>query len=297
LRVLITGATGFVGPAVANAIVDAGHELRVLERKPGSWKKAGLRCQDAVQGDVKDADILRVAAQGMDVVVHLVAIRQGKPEAFQRVMVDGTRNLIGAAKEAGIRRFVLMSALGTTEQTKDLVPYYGAKWTMEQDTKASGLEYVIFRPSFIFGREGGILPTFLRLARLSPFTGVVGSGEQRIQPLWIDDVAVYFARAVDRPEAANRTFEVGGPDVVSWNELWQQIRATLGIRRRPLIHMPIRLMRIPATLTERLPGDIPLTRDLLKMLEAGDNVVTNDDAVRTFQVPLVPLDEQLRRAA
>jgi uncharacterized protein YbjT (DUF2867 family) len=156
---------------------------------------------------------------------------------------------------------------------------------------------VIFRPSFIFGREGGILPTFLRLARLSPFTGVVGSGEQRIQPLWIDDVASYFAQAVDRPEAANRTFEVGGPDVVSWNELWQRIRATLGIRRRPLVHMPIGLMRIPATLTERLPGNIPLTRDLLKMLEAGDNVVTNDDATRTFELPLVPLDEQLRRAA
>jgi uncharacterized protein YbjT (DUF2867 family) len=297
LKVLITGATGFVGPAVANAIVDAGHELRVLERKPGSWKKAGIRCQEAVQGDVTDAGSLRPAVQGMDVVVHLVAIRQGKPEAFQRVMVDGTRNLLGAAKESGIRRFVLMSALGTTEETKDLVPYYGAKWTMEQDTKASGLEHVIFRPSFIFGREGGILPTFLRLARLSPFTGVVGSGEQRIQPLWIDDVAAYFAQAVDRPEAANRTFEVGGPDVVSWNELWQRIRATLGIRRRPLVHMPIGLMRIPATLTERLPGNIPLTRDLLKMLEAGDNVVTNDDATRTFELPLVPLDEQLRRAA
>jgi uncharacterized protein YbjT (DUF2867 family) len=297
LKVLITGATGFVGPAVANAIVDAGHELRVLERKPGSWKEAGIRCQEAVQGDVTDAGSLRPAAQGMEVVVHLVAIRQGKPEAFQRVMVEGTRNLLGAAKETGVQRFVLMSALGTTEETKDLVPYYDAKWTEEQDTKASGLEHVIFRPSFIFGREGGILPTFLRLARLSPFTGVVGSGEQRIQPLWIDDVAAYFRRAVDSPEAVNRTFEVGGPDVVTWNELWQRIRATLRIRRRPVVHMPVGLMRIPATLTERLPGNIPLTRDLLKMLEAGDNVVTNDDATRTFQLPLVPLDEQLRRAA
>jgi uncharacterized protein YbjT (DUF2867 family) len=297
LKVLITGGTGFVGPAVANAIVGAGHELRVLERKPGSSKRAGIRGQEAVQGDVTDADSLRRAVQDLDVVVHLVAIRQGKPKAFQRVMVEGTRNLLGAAKEAGIRRFVLMSALGTTEETKDLVPYYNAKWTVEQDTKASGLEHVIFRPSFIFGRDGGILPTFRRLARLSPFTAVLGSGEQRIQPLWIDDVAAYFAQAIDRPEAANRTFELGGPDVVSWNELWQRIRATLGIRRRPLVHMPIGLMRIPATVTERLPGSIPLTRDLLTMLETGDSVVTNDDAVRTFELPLVPLDEQLRRAA
>jgi uncharacterized protein YbjT (DUF2867 family) len=297
MKVLVTGATGFVGPAVANAIVDAGHEVRVLERRPGAWRKAGIRCQEAVQGDVTDAESLRRGTTGVDVVVHLVAIRQGRPEQFQRVMIEGTRNLIAAAKEAGARRFVLMSALGTTEETKDLVPYYDAKWTMEQATKASDLEHVIFRPSFVFGRQGGILPTFLRMARLAPITGVVGRGEQRIQPIWIDDVGAYFAQAVDKPEAANRTFEVGGPDAVTWNELWRRIRAQLGIRRRPMLHLPVGLMRVPATVTERLPGNIPLTRDLLKMLEAGDNVVTNDEAVRTFQIPLVPLDEQLRRAA
>jgi uncharacterized protein YbjT (DUF2867 family) len=296
LKVLITGGTGFVGPAVANAIVDAGHELRVLERKPGAWKRAGIRCQEAVQGDVTDADSLRSAAQGMDVVVHLVAIRQGKPEAFQRVMVEGTRNLLGAAKEAGIRRFVLMSALGTTEQTKDLVPYYGAKWTMEQDTKGSALAHVIFRPSFVFGRDGGILPTFRKLARLMPVTPILGKGTQRIQPIWIEDVAAHFAQAVDKPGAAGRTFELGGPDQVSWNEFWAQLKRTLG-QRRPSVHVPMGLARVNALVTERLPGDIPLTRDLLKMLEAGDNVVTNDDAARTFQLPLVPLDEQLRRAA
>lgn len=294
MKVLVTGATGFVGPALANAIVDAGHEVRILERKPGSWRKAGIRCQEAVQGDMIDADSLRRAVAGVDVVVHLVAIRQGRPEQFQRVMIDGTRNLLAAA--GGAKRFVLMSALGTTEETKDLVPYYGAKWQEEQDVKASGLEHVIFRPSFIFGREGGILPTFVKLAKLSPVTGIVGNGKQRIQPIWIDDVAAYFAASIDKPEAAGRTFEVGGPDVVDWDELWARIRQTLGIRRRPTIHLPTRLMRIPATLTERLPGNVPLTRDLLTMLEAGDNVTSNDDAVRTFGLPLVPLDEQLRRA-
>jgi uncharacterized protein YbjT (DUF2867 family) len=297
MRVFVTGATGFVGPAVANAIADAGHELRVLERKPGAWEEAGIRCQAAVQGDVTDADSMRRAVRDTDVVVHLVAIRQGKPEQFERVMVGGTRNLLAAAKEAGVRRFVLMSALGFNEETKDLVPYYSAKSTMEQDTRASGLEHVIFRPSFIFGSDGGILLTFKKLAKLAPVTGIIGSGEQRIQPIWIDDVGAYFAQAIDKPEAANRTFEVGGPDVVSWNEFWQQLRAQLGIRRRPTMHLPTGLMKIPATVTERLPGNIPLTRDLLKMLEGGDSVVSNDDAVRTFGISLVPLDEQLRRAA
>ncbi|HEY8192667.1 MAG TPA: complex I NDUFA9 subunit family protein [Gaiellaceae bacterium] len=297
MNVLVTGATGFVGPEVANAIVDAGHEVRVLERTPGSWKKAGIRCRTAVQGEMTDADSLRRAVEGQEVVVHLVAIRQGRPEQFQRVMIEGTRNLLAASKEAGVERFVLMSALGTSEETKDLVPYYHAKWQEEQDVKASGLEYVIFRPSFVFGRDGGILPTFMRLAKLAPVTGIVGSGKQRIQPIWLDDVGAYFAASVDTPQAANQVFELGGPDIVTWDELWQRIRKTLGIRRRPTMHLPTSLMRIPATLTERLPGNIPLTRDLLTMLESGDNVVSNERAVRTFELPLVPLDEQLRRAA
>jgi uncharacterized protein YbjT (DUF2867 family) len=165
MKALVTGATGFVGPKVANAIIDAGHEVRVLERQPGSWSKAGIRCQEAVQGDMADPASLRRATEGRDVIVHLVAIRQGRPEAFQQVMVEGTRSLLDAAREAGVKRFVLMSALGTTEETKDLVPYYGAKWQQEKDVEASGLEYVVFRPSFIFGRDGGILPTFRKLAR------------------------------------------------------------------------------------------------------------------------------------
>lgn len=297
MKVLVTGATGFVGPAVANAIVDAGHEVRVLERKPGTWREAGIRCQEAAEGDVTDLASLRRAVQGIEVVVHLVAIRQGKREQFQRVMVAGTRNLIAAATEVGVRRFVLMSALGVTAQTKDLVPYYNARWTMEQDLERSALEHVIFRPSFIFAAKGGILPTFIKMAKLSPFTAIMGSGEQRIQPIWLDDVGAYFAQSIDDAAAARRAFEIGGPDIVTWNELWERIRETLRIRRRPTLHMPIGLMRVPAAVTERLPGNIPLTRDLLTMLEESDSVVSNDDAAETFQIPLVPLDEQLRRAA
>jgi uncharacterized protein YbjT (DUF2867 family) len=296
VKVLVTGATGFVGPRVANAIIDAGHEVRVLERKAGSWSKAGIRCQEAVQGDMTDPASVQRAVAGRDVVVHLVAIRQGSEQQFQRIMVEGTRNLIAAAKEAGARRLVLMSALGTNEETKDLVPYYNAKWTQERDLEASGLEYVIFRPSFVFARDGGILPTFRKLARVAPVTPITGKGTQRIQPIWIDDVAAYFAAAVDKPEAANRTFELGGPDAVSWNEFWQRLKQTLRVRR-PSVHVPMGLMRLNALVTERLPGNIPLTRDLLKMLEAGDNVVSDAAAAETFQLPLVPLDEQLRRAA
>jgi uncharacterized protein YbjT (DUF2867 family) len=294
VKVLVTGGTGFVGPHVVRAIADKGHELKLLVRD--STRSRELPGQPVV-GEMTNTVSLQHAVEGVDAVVHLVAIRQGRGEEFKRVMEQGTRDLVAAAKEAGVKRFVLMSALGTSEETKDLVPYYHAKWEMEQVVKESGLAQVVFRPSFVFGRDGGILPTFRKLAKLTPVTPIIGSGEQKIQPIWVDDVAAYFAAALDKAEAANRIFEVGGPDAVSWNEFWQRLKATLGMRRRPSIHVPVGLMRVNALLTERMPGNIPLTRDLLTMLEHGDNVVSNDDAVQTFQLPLVPLDEQLRRAA
>ena len=295
--ILVTGGTGFVGPRVVHALRERDKPVRALVRTPGGRAATTLAAWGAelVQGDMTDPESLRRAVEGAEVVVHLVAIRQGTGEEFRQIMEQGTRDLVSAAQNAGVGRFVLMSALGTSEETKDLVPYYHAKWEQEQTLRASVLEHVIFRPSFVFARDGGILPTFGKLARLAPVTPIIGSGQQRIQPIWIDDVGAYFAQSVDLPEAANRIFELGGPDVVSWNEFWQRLKLALG-QRRPSIHVPTRVMRVNALLTERLPGNIPLTRDLLTMLEHGDNVVSNDDAVSTFKLPLVPLDEQLRRA-
>jgi NADH dehydrogenase len=295
MRILVTGGTGFVGPRVVHALRAHGREVRALVRRPERGAQlAGLGAELA-GGDVTDPVSLRAALEGCTHVVHLVAIIKGRPQDFDRVMTQGTRNLVAAAKEAGVERFVLMSALGTTATTKDVVPYFGAKWAMEQDVRGSGLEYTTFRPSFVFGRGGGVLPTFVRQVRYAPVVTVIGSGRQRIQPIWIEDVAEYLARAVDAPAAANRTFEVGGPDVVSWDGLYQTIAKVLGKRRR-LVHVPAAVARAGASATQWAPG-APLTTDQISMIEAGDNVVTSSDAVDTFQLPLVPLEEQIRRAA
>jgi uncharacterized protein YbjT (DUF2867 family) len=294
--ILVTGGTGFVGGHVVHELRGRDLPVRCLVRDARkATKLSGWGCE-LVGGDVTDPASLARAAAGVESVVHLVAIRQGKREHFQRIMVDGTRNLLGAANDAGVQRFVFMSALGTSEQTKDLVPYYGAKWEMEQLVRSSGLPYVIFRPSFIFGPDGGILPTFVKLAKLTPVTPIIGSGRQRIQPIWADDVASYFGDAVQRADVTGRVYELGGPDLVTWNEFWERLKRALGLRR-PSVHVPVGLMKVNALVTERLPGNIPLTRDLLKMLESADNVVSDDEAVRTFELPLVPLDDQLRRAA
>jgi uncharacterized protein YbjT (DUF2867 family) len=294
--ILVTGGSGFVGGHVVHALRQVDRPVRCLVRSRRKASRLDALGCELVEGDMTDAASLRGAVEGVDTILHLVAIRQGRQEQFQRIMVGGTQELLAQAREAGVTRFVHMSALGTSAETKDAVPYFGAKWQQEQDVRESGLPYVIFRPSFVFGRDGGILPTFRRLAKLAPVTPIIGSGEQRIQPIWVDDVAAYFEKAIDFEPATNGIFELGGPDIVAWNEFWERLKRGLGMRR-PSVHVPVGLMRLNALVTERLPGNIPLTRDLLKMLELGDNVVSNDEAVKTFQLPLVPLDEQLRRAA
>jgi uncharacterized protein YbjT (DUF2867 family) len=295
VKVLVTGGTGFVGPKIVHALRAQGREVRALVRRPDRATQLAGWGAELVTGDVTDPASLRAAAEGCTHFVHLVAILKGSPSDFHRVMTQGTADCVVAAKAAGIQRFVLMSALGTSETAKDTVPYYASKWAMEQAAIRSGLEYTIFRPSFVFGRDGGALPTFMRQVRYSPVVTVIGSGVQRIQPIYVEDVARYFAEGVDHPSAANRTFELGGPDVVTWNDLYLTIAKVLGKRRR-LLHVPSRVARSGAQLTQWAPG-APLTTDQIAMIETGDNVVSNTDAVDTFRFPLVALEEQIRRAA
>jgi NADH dehydrogenase len=294
VTVLVTGGTGFVGPYVVHELRSRDVPVRALVRDNSRGTRLANWGAELAVGDVTDPVSLRMACEGVDAVVHLVAIIRGRPPDFERVMANGTRNLVAAAQAAGVRRFVLASALGLDERTKDAVPYFAAKWEMEAAVREAGLEYVILRPSFVFGRDGGVLPTFVRLARFSPVTPIVGPGTQRLQPIWVEDLAQYYALALAEPAAANRTFELGGPDAVTWNQFWQRLKRVLGVRRLS-VHIPFGAMRAQATVTERLPG-APVSRDQLTMLELGDNVVTDPSAVETFKLPLVPLDEQLRRA-
>ena len=297
MKVLITGGTGFVGTKIVHALRAQNIEVRALVRDP---KKAGRLDSWGVElatGDVTDAHTVLAATRGCTHVIHLVAIIRGRPAEFERVMVGGTRNVLAAAQTAGAGRVVQMSALGVGEQTRTLTPYFAAKWQMEADVRGSGLEHVIFRPSFVFGAEGGVLPTFVRQVRLSPMVTVIGSGTRRQQPVWVDDVGAHFVAALDLPGAANRTFELGGPEQLTLNDLYLRVARVLG-KRRTLVHLPARIAQAGARLTEWIPGS-PLTADQVTMIEdSGDNVVTPEhDAARTFALPRVALDEQIRNAS
>jgi NADH dehydrogenase len=293
--ILVTGGTGFIGPKVVHALRAEQRDVRCLVRdRRRAAQLASWGC-NLVQGDVTDPRSLREAVAGCDAVVHLVSIIVGRPADFERVMIRATEDLVAAAQRAGVRRIVLMSALGAGPEKRDLVPYFRAKWEMERAVEQSGLEFVVLRPGFVFGTDGGVLPMFVRQVRYLPVTPVVGPGTQRLQPIWVDDVAAYVAAAIDNEAARNLAFALCGPDAVTWNELYDRIKRMLGVRR-PTVHVPFGLVDLNARLLERLPRP-PITRDQLKMLAAGDNTCDMTPALETFGIGLVKLDEQIRRAA
>jgi len=292
--ILVTGASGFVGRHVTRELAAGGASVRALVRSArGAAGLQGIDCE-LVRGDVTDPASLRAAARGVRTIVHLVAIIEGSPATFERVMAAGTGNLVEAAREGGVRRLVLMSALGTGQGAT--VPYFRAKWAAEQAVASSGVDHVVLRPSFVFGADGGALPRFMRIARLAPVTPVLGPGTQRVQPIWIDDL-VRAVRLALETDVTGAPIELGGPDAVTWNDFWMRLKTALGTRR-PAVNLPFWLARGPAALLEKLP-DAPLTRDQLRMLEGPDNIVTDGGASmrRLGLADRLPLDEQLSRAA
>ena len=206
-------------------------------------------------------------------------------------MIQGTRDLVEASKQAGVTRLVLQSALGT-EEGREVAPYYNAKWEEEQAVKYSGIEHVIFRPSFIFGRDGGLLAQQIKVVRFSPVTPILS--RHRMQPIWVEDVASLFTAAVSSGEAPNRTFDVGGPDRLSWAELHELIRKTLG-KRRLAFQMPPGLLKAGATVGQILPP-FHGARAAVEMLDFGDNVGDIGPVVEAYGVKPIGIKEQIRRA-
>jgi NADH dehydrogenase len=290
--ILVAGGTGFVGTHAVHALRAAELPVRVLARRPEKQDQLLAWGCELVQGDLTDPDSLRSAVEGCETVVHLVALPPfANPDAIERVMVQGTRDLVEAAKQAAVARIVLMSALGT-EEGRGVAPYYDAKWEEEQAVKYSGLEHVIFRPSFIFGRDGGLLAQQIQLVRYSPVTPVLG--RHRLQPIWVDDVAAFFVRAVTAEQAANRTYDLGGPDRPTWADLHALIRKTLD-KRRLAFEMPPALLKAGATVGQLLP---PLkgARSAVEMLDLGDNVGDPSPAIEAYGVTPIGVEEQVRRA-
>lgn len=284
--ILLTGATGFVGQRVARWLVGMGQQVRCLVRKTADLTNLQALRVEVWHGDVTDAASLSGALEGVDTVVHLVAIIREQPKrgvTFQGVNAEGTQNLVEAAKQAGVRRFVLQSAIGVRNDPG--YPYWHTKWTGEQAVKDSGIPFAVLRPSLIFGEGDEFFPTLADLVRkppsgmfyAAPVIPVPGRGDTRYQPIFVEDVARCLTMLATEERFLGQTIEAGGPDVYTYEQMLDLVMATLGTRRYK-VHIPLALMRPNVWLLERVLPHPPVTTVQLDMFPF-DNVAGRLDAV------------------
>jgi NADH dehydrogenase len=286
VKVLVTGGTGFVGTSVVNRLLQRGHAVAVLARDPRKTRNRYNHPVETVTGNVLDPASLAAAVAGRDAVVHLVGIINEKgDQTFDRMHREATENVIAAATAGGVKRYLHMSAMGASEDSPS--EYGRTKAAGEKAVRASSLSWTIFRPSIVFGPGDGFVSLLAPIVRSNPgFIPVIGPGTTKFQPVAISDVARLFADALEKPETIGKTFEVGGPQVFSLNDVYREIAAAVGKPGKPLIHLPLWYGRILATGFEWLArrgvfGDPPLTRDQLRSL-SRDNAADVSQTVAAF---------------
>jgi len=275
--ILVTGGTGFVGRRLVARLVEAGEKVRVLAR---GLRPAELPADvELVKGNVVSGEGLPSALEGVERVVHLVAIiREGGGQTFDDVIRQGAVNLVNAAKAAGVKKLVHQSAIGARDDPYFL--YHKAKWDAEQAVIRSGLRYTIVRPSLIFGEGDEFFITLAGLVRWNPLVPIAGDGKTRFQPIWIEDVVTCLVECLRDGVHDNAVVEIGGPEQLTYEEMVDLVARVLG-KRRLKVHVPLFLMRPLVSLMEFALPKPPVTREQLKML-AIDNVTEADAVPRQF---------------
>ena len=264
MLVLVTGATGLLGRRVVQRLLEHHHNVRCLVHTPGGERVFKDRSLDIYYGSVTDPEALSEAFQGVDAVIHLVAIiGQRRNATFDAVNRQGSANVAAAAKQNSVKHFIHVSSNGATND-----PRYGylySKWQGEQEVVSSGLAYTLFRPALMYGRGDEFLNTLAGLTRILPMVPVVGSGHNRFQPIDVDDVAKCLVLAVDRVDLKGKILEIGGPEQLSYNEILAIVARTLG-KRRWRLHLPVWLMYLAAVAIQTIQPRPAITTEQLGMV-------------------------------
>jgi uncharacterized protein YbjT (DUF2867 family) len=293
--ILVAGGSGFVGKAVVRELVSRGERVVVMSHRPdrARGRFAGLDVEIR-QGDARDAESLRRAVHGVAAVISSMQFPNFPVEnpkkgfTFDEVDARGNERLVAAAKDAGVKTYVYLSGAGAAPDAKQ--HWFRAKWHAEQAIAGSGMRYSIFRPSWVYGPEDKSLNRFVTFAKMLPFVPVIGDGRQRMQPVYIDDVARCVADSLTKPEAADQVFEIGGPDVMTMDDVLRTMLQVMG-KKKLLLHAPVFLPKLAATLMAPLPNR-PLSPDAVEFF-VNDALADNSNLLRVFDIRLTPLREGL----
>jgi uncharacterized protein YbjT (DUF2867 family) len=258
--IAVAGGTGFVGGAIARELVSRGERVVVLTHRPTKVVLSYIPDEVRV-ADVTQPDSLATALAGVDTLVISLAFRNSPIEAprrgqtFEKVDASGTEALSAAAAAAGVRRLIYISGAGAAPDAAR--HWFRAKWRAEEAIRASGINYTIFRPSWIYGPGDHSLNRFLGFSRWLPFIPQIGNGRQMLAPVFASDVGALVADALDTHAADNAVFEVGGPDALTMDDVIRIALRTMR-RRRFILHTPVIVMKIATAPLTLLPSP-PMT--------------------------------------
>lgn len=263
MKIFIAGGTGFVGGHLKRELLGRGHELRLLVHKRGPGSENGV---EQVVGDVTVPESFSQALTGCDAAINLVGIIREFPSrgvTFERLHVQATANMLAAAQNAGITRYLQMSALGTRPDA--VSSYHQTKFRAEELVRASGLSWTILRPSLIYGPGDAFVTMLAGNLWLAPVMPVIGDGRYRIQPIHAGDVGRCFALSLDMPATIGQSFDLCGNDRMSFNDLLDAVAAAMGQSAPYKLHAPLGLMKLVVPFLQRVPR-FPLTMDQMQML-------------------------------
>jgi NADH dehydrogenase len=276
-RILVLGATGFFGRSVAHGILDAGYQLRVLARNQASAGAFRVRGAEVLQGDAVDPAALAQACKGCAAVVSLVAVRCNRPQTFLEVNIEAPRLLGEAAKANGVTKVVFVSQIGATPDAR--LKYLASRWAGEQALQRTGIPCTILRFSYLLADDGGITRYFETSTAYGPFSIIPGDGQQHSQPLVRDEAARCVVDSISRGDLYGQTLELGGPEVLSYEQLFEFFAAARGISK-PRVKVPKPVLMPVVGVVGAVMSKPVITVDELTTL-GTEAVSGNLDAVQT----------------
>ncbi len=291
-RMAVLGSSGFIGTHLTLFLLQMGYRLNLLHHRADPDYVSPRGQIESFQGSINDKDAMKRCFEGCSGVYHLVGIiAETRTSTFQRTVAEGTRALVDAAKEAGVKKIFYLSALGTSEDAE--TEYFRTKHEAERAVIESGLDYTIFRPSVVYGVRDKSLNMIASMVRHSPIIPVIGDGKYRMQPVYVEELAAIMAHASRLDVTDGKIYEVGGPEQLTYMEILDIIKRVLG-RKRLTVHIPVSWVNAAAAVMEKIFKPAPVTRDQIRMLRK-ESICDHTIVEKEFSVSFSRLELQLQK--